>query len=192
MSTEESLDGRDGMLERSNRVILLDRDGVLNVDRPDSVKALSELEIEPGALEATTRLTNAGYRLLVVTNQACVARGWVTLDTLEAIHGELGRRLGGNIAGFFVCPHGPDNGCACRKPGTLLLEQARDAWRFDPAETWFVLDAGRDIEAARRFGCRPALVRTGKGQATELEFPEVPVWDDLPAFASWVVERDQL
>ena len=179
------------MLEGSNRVILLDRDGVLNVDRADSVKALDELELEPGAAEATARLAGAGYRLLVVTNQACVAHGWLDLGTLDAIHRELDRRLGRTVAGFFVCPHGPDDGCDCRKPGTRLLEQARAAWHFDPAATWFVVDAGRDIEAARRFGCRPALVRTGKGRATEREFPDVPAWDDLPAFADWVVANDR-
>lgn len=179
------------MLEGSNLVILLDRDGVLNVDRAGSVRTLDELEIEPAAAEATARLAGAGYRLLVITNQAAVGRGWLDPETLGAIHRELDRRLAGTLAGFFVCPHGPEDGCECRKPGTLLLEQARDAWGFEPAETWFVVDAGRDIEAARRFGCRPALVRTGKGRATERQFPEVPVWDDLRAFADWVVANDQ-
>jgi D-glycero-D-manno-heptose 1,7-bisphosphate phosphatase len=79
--------------------------------------------------------------------------------------------------------------CACRKPGTLLLEQARVAWPFEPAETWFVADAERDIEAARRAGVRPALVRTGKGRATEQLALDVPVWEDLAAFAEWLLAR---
>lgn len=177
------------MLEGSNRVVLLDRDGVLNVDRPGSVTSLDALEVEPGAAEATALLSQAGYPLAVVTNQASVGRGDLDLPRLTQINQALDAALGGTISAWFVCPHAPEAGCACRKPGTLLLEQAREQLGFEPAETWFVVDAGRDIEAARRFGCRPALVRTGKGRATEADYPEVPVWDDLLSFARWLVSR---
>jgi D-glycero-D-manno-heptose 1,7-bisphosphate phosphatase len=170
------------VVEVSNRVVLLDRDGVLNVDRSDSVTRLEELEVQPGAPEATRRLRDAGYRLLVITNQAVVGRGELDLDLLHTINQELDRRLGGTLDGFYVCPHTPDAGCACRKPGIRLLEHARAAWPHDPAATWFVVDAERDVEAARRAGCRPALVRTGKGRATEPTVTGVPAWDDLLAF----------
>jgi D-glycero-D-manno-heptose 1,7-bisphosphate phosphatase len=175
------------VVEVSNRVVLLDRDGVLNVDRTDSVQRLEELEVQPGAAAATRMLRDAGYRLLVVTNQAVVGRGQLDLDTLHEINRELDRRLGGTLDGFYVCPHTPDAGCACRKPGTLLLEQACIAWPYQPSESWFVADARRDIEAARRSGCRPALVRTGKGRATEPMVPDVPAFDDLLAFATWLL-----
>ena len=175
------------MVEVSNRVVLLDRDGVLNVDRSDSVTRLEELEVQPGAPEATRRLQDAGYRLLVITNQAVVGRGGLHLDQLQEINQELDRRLGGTLDGFYVCPHTPDVGCACRKPGIRLLELARQAWPHDPAATWFVVDAERDVEAARRAGCRPALVRTGKGRATEPAVADVPVWDDLLAFTEWLL-----
>jgi D-glycero-D-manno-heptose 1,7-bisphosphate phosphatase len=174
-------------LQISNRVVLLDRDGVLNVDRSDSVRDVGDLAVEAGAPEATQLLVEAGYTLLVVTNQAVVGRGQLDLDTLHDIHHELDRRLGNTVRGFFVCPHTPDDACACRKPGIALLEQACIAWPFDPAATWFVVDADRDIEAARRAGVRPALVRTGKGRATEPDFPDVPAFDDLLAFATWLV-----
>ncbi len=170
------------MVEVSNRVVLLDRDGVLNIDRSDSVRHLDELEIQPGAAEATALLRDAGYRLLVITNQAVVGRGQLDVDALHEINRALDRQLGGTLDGFYVCPHTPDVGCACRKPGILLFEQAREAWPHEPAETWFVVDAERDVEAARRAGCRPALVRTGKGRATEPMLTDVPVWDDLLAF----------
>ncbi len=156
---------------------------MLNVDRSDSVRHLGELEVQPGAVEATRLLHAAGYRLLVITNQAVVGRGQLDLDGLHEINGELNRRLGGTLDGFYVCPHTPEAGCACRKPGTLLLERARQAWPHDPAETWFVVDAERDVEAARRAGYRPALVRTGKGRATEPMLPGVAAWDDLLTFA---------
>ncbi|MBM3674429.1 MAG: HAD-IIIA family hydrolase [Actinobacteria bacterium] len=183
---EESLDGRDAVLEGSNRVVLLDRDGVLNVDRPGSVTDLDELEVEAGAAQGAALLARAGFALVVVTNQACVGRGALSPPRLDQINRALDEALGSRIRAWFVCPHAPEVGCRCRKPGTLLLEQAHGLLGFDPAETWFVLDAGRDIEAARRFGCHPALVRTGKGRATEADYPDVPVWDDLLAFARWL------
>jgi D-glycero-D-manno-heptose 1,7-bisphosphate phosphatase len=161
---------------------------VLNRDRSDSVKGLDELEVQPGAPEATRMLREAGYELLVVTNQSVVGRGLLSLEALHDIHGELDRRLGGTISGFYVCPHTPEAGCACRKPGILLLEQACIAVPFTAADTWFVVDAARDVEAARRAGCRPALVRSGKGRATEPLVTDVPVYDDVLAFARWLVD----
>ncbi|MGZ4689302.1 MAG: D-glycero-alpha-D-manno-heptose-1,7-bisphosphate 7-phosphatase [Acidimicrobiia bacterium] len=186
---KESLDWPTAVLEVSNRVVLLDRDGVLNVDRTDSVKSLNDLEVLPGAAEATRALHDAGYRLLVVTNQAVVGRGLLSLDALHVINAELDHRLGDTIDGFYACPHTPEMGCSCRKPEPLLIETARVAWPFDPAETWFVVDADRDIDAARRAGVRPALVRTGKGAATEPRHPDVPAWDDLLAFTHWLLDQ---
>lgn len=189
MSTWGSLDGLVKVLESNNRVVLLDRDGVLNVDRPGSVTSLAELELEAGARSGAALLAAAGYRLLVVTNQACVGRGQLDAETLDTINAELDRRLGGVISEYFVCPHAAEDGCDCRKPRTALLERARDAWGFTPADTWFVGDDGRDVEAAEQFGCRPALLRTGKGRATRHHHPGVPVWDDLHAFARWLTEE---
>lgn len=176
------------MLEGSNRLILLDRDGVLNVDSSDSVKTLEELEVEAGAVEGCARLQAAGYDLVVLTNQSAVGRGWMDRATLDAVNDELNERLGGAISRWFVCDHGPDAGCRCRKPDTLLFEQAQSARSFVPTDTWYVGDDGRDIEAARRFGCRPALVRTGKGAATEVDYPDVPTWDTLADFATWLID----
>lgn len=164
-------------------MILLDRDGVLNVDQESSVRSLADLAVERGAVEGCTRLKAAGHELVVITNQSAVGRGWMTRATLDEVNTELDRRLGGLIDAWYVCPHAPDDGCACRKPGTLLLEQARADRGFDPAATWFVVDATRDVEAAQAFGCRPALVRTGKGPSAIAAFPEIPAFDDLAAFA---------
>ena len=185
-----SLDGTGTVLEGSNRVILLDRDGVLNVDRPDSVKSLDELQIETGAVAGSGRLVDAGYRLAVVTNQSAVSRGWMSRTTLDAVNAEIDRQLGGTVARWYICDHSPDERCRCRKPDTLLLEQAHHDLGFEPSETWFVGDAGRDVEAARRFGVQPALVRTGKGAAAAREYPDVPAWDDLDAFARSVISGE--
>jgi D-glycero-D-manno-heptose 1,7-bisphosphate phosphatase len=168
-------------------VILLDRDGVLNVDRVNSVRTVADLEVETGAIEGCRLLKDAGYPLGVISNQSAVGRGWMTASDLEAVNAELDRRLGGVIDAWFVCPHGPDDGCRCRKPGTLLLERAQAAYGFDPAVTWFVVDAERDVAAAQRFGCRPALVRTGKGERAIAAHPDVPAFADLADFARSVV-----
>ncbi|MGZ4675932.1 MAG: D-glycero-alpha-D-manno-heptose-1,7-bisphosphate 7-phosphatase [Acidimicrobiia bacterium] len=164
-------------------MILLDRDGVLNVDRPGSVTDVSELELEQGARAGCRRLHDAGHRLVVVTNQSAVGRGRMSRADLDAVNAELDRRLGGVIDAWYVCPHAPDDGCRCRKPDTLLLEQAQADLGFDPAVTWFVVDAVRDVEAARRFGCPPAIVRTGKGAEAVAAHPELPVFADLEDFA---------
>jgi D-glycero-D-manno-heptose 1,7-bisphosphate phosphatase len=177
------------VLEGNYRVVLLDRDGVLNVDRAGSVTSLAELALEPGAAAGTRLLADAGYTLLVVTNQACIGRGEVSRATVDALDAELDRRLGGVITEFFVCPHAAGEGCDCRKPLPGLFEQARARFAFDPAETWFVGDDGRDVEAARTFGCRPALLRTGKGESTRLHHPDVPLWDDLYTFAAWLTKE---
>jgi D-glycero-D-manno-heptose 1,7-bisphosphate phosphatase len=180
----------DDERQGTNGVILLDRDGVLNVDLMNSVRSVADLRLERNAERAVALLVSAGFTLVVVTNQAAVGRGWLDEPTLAAIHEHLNEALGGRISRFYVCPHNPDERCRCRKPGTLLLEQAREDYGFDPERTWFVLDAPRDIEAATRFGCRPALVRTGKGAATERDHADVPVWDDLLAFADWLLANE--
>lgn len=181
-----SLDGTRTVLEGSNRVILLDRDGVLNVDRPDSVKRVDELQIEEGAADGCSTLRAAGFTLVVITNQSAVGRGWMDRATVDAVNTELNRALGQAIEHWYVCDHGPDDGCRCRKPDTLLLEQAQADLGFTPADTWFVGDAVRDLEAAHRFGVRPALVRRGKGAVTARENPQVPSWSDLAEFARFV------
>jgi D-glycero-D-manno-heptose 1,7-bisphosphate phosphatase len=165
-------------------MILLDRDGVLNVDQARSVTTLADLTVERGAAAGCARLKAAGHTLVVVSNQSAVGRGRMSPGDLETINSELDRRLGGVIDAWYVCPHGPDDGCRCRKPDTLLLEQARADFGFDPATTWFVADAVRDVEAALRFGCRPALVRTGKGADAIAALPEVPAFADLADFAA--------
>ena len=153
------------------------------MDRARSVRGIADLAVETGAVEGCRLLRDGGYRLVVVSNQSAVGRGWMTAEDLDAVNAELDRRLGVVIDAWFVCPHRPDQGCRCRKPGTLLLEQAPDEFGSDPGATWFVGDAARDLDAATGFGCRPALVRTGKGAATIATHPEVAAFDDLADFA---------
>lgn len=174
----------------TTRVVLLDRDGVVNRNRPSYVRTVEELEVLPGVGQALAELSRAGFRTLVVTNQACVGKGLVAPAMLEAIHAKLRvevERFGGRIDAFYVCPHHPDEGCECRKPKPGLIQAAQREWGFVPGETWMVGDAPRDVEAARRAGCRPALVRTGMHEGGAALEVGVPVLEDLLDFASALI-----
>jgi D-glycero-D-manno-heptose 1,7-bisphosphate phosphatase len=170
-----------------NKVVLIDRDGVLNVDRVHSVRSMAELEVIPGADQGVAALCAAGYRVLVVTNQAVVGRGELAYDALQLIHAHLQAWVGaagGHLSGFYVCTHTPVMNCNCRKPRPGLIEQAWTDWNFDRQDTWFVGDSSTDVTAALAGHCRPALVRTGKGGLSAGLHPQVPIWPDLLAFAS--------
>src|SRR5262245_24047962 len=109
------------------RAVLLDRDGVLTAETGEYITRPEDLHLLPGAAEAVVRLNRAGWRVAVVTNQAGVGRGFLTLDALDAIHQKLQADLaasGGELAGIFFCPHHPDENCPCRKPRPGLLIQA--------------------------------------------------------------------
>ena len=174
-------------------VILLDRDGVLNVDLPTGVLRQEALEMVPGSAEAVARLCQAGYRVLVCSNQACVGRGELSLDELKRINARISaavRQAGGAISAWYICPHRAEENCDCRKPQPGLLLQAQAAYDFDLATTCFVGDAVRDVQAAEAAGCQPILVRTGKGRASESEVPHVQAFDDLYAVADQLLNHN--
>jgi D-glycero-D-manno-heptose 1,7-bisphosphate phosphatase len=149
---------------------ILDRDGVLNVDRADFVKTPGELVLIDGAAEAVARLNRAGWRVAVATNQSCVGRGLVSPDMLSSIHevlrGELARK-GAHLDELLVCPDAPWQASDRRKPGPGMIREALATFREPPGQAWVIGDALRDLEAAAAAGCRRALVRTGKGAATQ-------------------------
>lgn len=152
------------------KLIILDRDGTINFDSDQYIKSPDEWRPIPGSLEAIARLTQAGYRLVVATNQSGIARGLFDVATLNAIHDAMHRAVaqaGGRIEAVFFCPHAADSDCACRKPKPgMLLEIGR---RFNAAleDVDMVGDALRDLQAADAAGARPVLVLTGKGQSTQ-------------------------
>lgn len=173
--------------------VVLDRDGVINRDRGDYVKTPQELDFLPGSLAAIARLTEAGFGVVVATNQSAVGRGLLTREGLAVIHACLESEIqqaGGRLAGIFVCPHAPDAHCRCRKPRPGLLQRIAAWARIDPATITVVGDAARDLEAARSIGARAVLVRTGHGERTLQErgpLIDFPVFKDLGEFAaSWV------
>ncbi len=175
------------------RFVLLDRDGVLNQDRPESVRKREDMQLIPKVAQATARLRAAGYQLIVITNQACIGRGDTTPEELFAIHErmiELLAKEGGGVDDIFICPHLDADDCDCRKPEPGLLKEAARIHGFDLQKTWFVGDAGRDVEAAWNAGAMPALVKTGKGLKEAREYPEVPLFDDLDHFARHLLSLD--
>ena len=150
------------------KVVLLDRDGVINRKAPegDYVKSWREFEFLPGAVEALARLTRHGYEVYVVTNQRGIARGLMTRQDLDDIHARMRaalRRHGVELGGIYVCPHGLDDGCDCRKPKPGLLLRAAEEHDFDLGGTVFIGDSPSDAGAGRAAGCRTVLVGPGRG-----------------------------
>lgn len=175
------------------KLVILDRDGTINHDSDAFIKSPAEFRPIAGSIEAIARLTQAGYRVAVATNQSGIARGLLDTSALIAIHDTLQRAVhqaGGRIDAFFFCPHAADSNCRCRKPQPgMLLEIAR---RFNVTlgSAWMVGDARRDLEAAAAAGAKPVLVLTGKGAATQQEggLPEgTQVFPDLAAFGRSLV-----
>lgn len=175
-------------------LIVLDRDGVINEDSADYIRGPADWHPIPGSLKAIAALSRAGYTIAIATNQSGLGRGYFGLDELEAIHAGLCQQVekeGGLIAGIFYCPHVPQDGCQCRKPGTGMLAAMEAELGLSPRGAVFIGDSIKDLQAARAYGCQPVLVRTGKGAATltalragEASVPEpdtIPVYDDLAA-----------
>lgn len=177
------------------RLVILDRDGVINEDSDDYIKSPDEWKPIPGSLEAIARLYQGDYRIAVATNQSGIARGYFTMDMLNRIHNKMIdaiRHKGGEIEAIFFCPHGPNDGCHCRKPETGMFHEIADRLKINLSSAYAVGDSLRDLEAARAARARPALVRTGKGAQTIAEgrgIADVPIFDDLTAFADALLEE---
>ncbi|MCH9670838.1 MAG: D-glycero-beta-D-manno-heptose 1,7-bisphosphate 7-phosphatase [Gammaproteobacteria bacterium] len=153
------------------KLVLLDRDGVINVQPPNGeyVTSANEWSAIPGSLEAIARLNRAGYRVVVATNQSGVGRGLFDVETLHQIHEKMHRQLveyGGHIDAIFYCPHHPDDGCSCRKPLPGMLHEAAERLHCSLAGVPYVGDSARDLEAAAAAGADPVLVETGNGSQT--------------------------
>lgn len=179
-------------------LVILDRDGVINEDRDDYVKSVDEWVALPGAIDAIARLSNAGFDVVVATNQSGLGRGLFTLDDLEAMHDKLQQLVeaaGGHIAGIFYCPHTPDDDCDCRKPRPGLIDAIADVMGVDVRGCPIVGDSLRDLEAGVARGCDPILVTTGKGGQSLTRLAGHPISSstvvvaDLAAAAEHIIHR---
>jgi D-glycero-D-manno-heptose 1,7-bisphosphate phosphatase len=173
------------MAPRIPRLVLLDRDGVLNQDRADYVKSVDELVVLPGAPQAVARLNRAGIKVAVVSNQSAVGRGIISQAGLDAIHASLSAHLaaqGAALDALLFAPEAPDRATDRRKPGPGMLLEAMARFQAGPADSVMIGDQPTDAEAARRAGIGFILVRTGKGRTTEAALAPgraLAVFDDL-------------
>ncbi len=167
-----------------DRAVFLDRDGVINHNRPDYVKAWEEFEFLPGALRALTRLAKSPFRIVVVTNQSAVGRGLVSKRSIRDIHERMQleiRRVGGRLDAIYYCPHNPADSCECRKPRPGLLLKAAGEFSLDLKASWFIGDQAADVQAALAASVRPILLKTGRGSgiSTGVVPGNVLMFDDL-------------
>lgn len=172
------------------KLIILDRDGVINHDSPDYIKSPEEwLPIENSLLAIKT-LNRKGFTVTVATNQSGLARKYYSEQTLTAIHKKMHDLLSdidAKVDSIFYCPHGPNDNCRCRKPNVGLLEQIRAHYQHDLRNVPFIGDSKRDLEAAIEFNCTPILVKTGNGEKTlinnSIYCKNIQVYPDLYSFS---------
>jgi len=176
------------------KLLILDRDGVINEDSDAYIKSVAEWIPIPGSIEAIAQLSKAGWTVAVATNQSGIARGYYDLATLDAMHTrlrELVAEQGGEVGLIVYCPHGPDQGCDCRKPKPGMLRTIASHYGADLRAIWFVGDSKGDLEAALAVDSQPVLVMTGKGHKTRSN--PLPagtlVFDDLAAVAAELIHN---
>jgi D-glycero-D-manno-heptose 1,7-bisphosphate phosphatase len=177
------------------KLIILDRDGVINQDSDNFIKTVDEFIPLPGSVEAIAKLKHAGYSVYVATNQSGIQRGFYTIETLHAMHEKLAMLLkqhDAEIDGIEFCPHGPDDNCDCRKPKAgMYLSIANQTGLSDYSEILVVGDSLRDLQAAQSINAKPHLVRTGKGERTIKKgegLEGIPVYNDLSDFVNQLLE----
>jgi D-glycero-D-manno-heptose 1,7-bisphosphate phosphatase len=182
-----------------SRLVILDRDGVINEDSDAYIKTLDEWVPIAGSIAAIAQLSRAGFKIGVATNQSGIARGYfdeIALANMHALLCELVEEEGGQVDTICYCPHGPDEQCRCRKPLPGLLEQISEELQLPLAGAWYIGDASKDLELGLAMNCRPVLVRTGKGLETERNLDaairqSVTVVDDLAAAAELILAAER-
>ena len=181
------------------KLVILDRDGTINVQSDDFIKSADEWMPLPGAMEAIAQLNHAGWHVVVASNQSGLGRGLFDVAALNAMHTKLHKQLavvGGRIDAIFYCPHSPEEKCNCRKPLPGLFEQIGERYGVDLKQVPTVGDNLRDLQAGVAAGCEPHLVLTGKGAQHRGQVlpPEYPagtwIHEDLAAFVRFILERE--
>ncbi|UOB26709.1 D-glycero-beta-D-manno-heptose 1,7-bisphosphate 7-phosphatase [Pseudomonas orientalis] len=176
------------------KLLILDRDGVINYDSDAYIKSVAEWIPLPGSIEAIAQLSKAGWTVAIATNQSGIARGYYDIATLDAMHARLRRLVaeqGGEVGLVVYCPHGPNEGCDCRKPKPGMLKIIAEHYKVPLAGIWFVGDSLGDLEAAKAVDSQPVLVKTGKGEKTQVKNLPVGtlIFDDLAAVAAELINN---
>lgn len=179
------------------KILILDRDGVINYDSDKYVKDVDEWEAIPESLEAIAKLTQLGYKIVVCTNQSGIGRGLFTVEELNNIHEKMHKlveQAGGFITAIFFCPHAPENNCNCRKPKTGMVEEICERFNIEHiSHVMMVGDSERDLEAIHNAGGIPVLVKTGNGKKT-LSKGKIPpgtlVFENLLEVSEYLAAKD--
>lgn len=180
------------VLFKPRPAVFLDRDGVLNRDSEDFIKTPDELELLPGVPEAVARLSEAGYLLVVITNQSGIGRGLFEESALEGLHSKLRTELGVELTGIYYCPHAPEAGCDCRKPSPGMLHRAAAEHGIDLERSYVVGDRPSDIACGLTAGCKTVLVLTGKTVNYDFNtFRPAPdyIAADLREAVDWILDE---
>ena len=181
------------------KLIILDRDGVINEDSDNYIRSVDEWIPVPGSIKAISELSKAGYTIAVATNQSGLARGYFPESELHAMHNKMNTLVeaeGGQIHTILFCPHGPDDLCDCRKPKPGMVEQLLSLHGVKASKTWVVGDSLRDLQAGLGAGCKAALVKTGKGERTlkaieekEPQLKNIPLFKNLKEFSEQLLSE---
>lgn len=180
------------------KIIILDRDGVINQDSSKYVKSADEIIMIENSLEAIANLTQIGYKIVICTNQSGLGRGIFDMEALNDMHEKIHRLVkqnGGEIAAIFMCPHTPDDNCSCRKPKPGMILSICERFSIDDiSQIMFVGDSERDLQAIHSAGGIPVLVKTGNGKKT-LSKSKIPpgtlVFDDLLAVSEYLINKEE-
>lgn len=179
--------------KKSLQLIILDRDGVINQDSREFIKSPEEWQPLPGSIEAIAKLSRNGFMVVVATNQSGISRGLFNRETLDRIHKKMQDAIeaaGGHLEGIFICPHGPEDNCECRKPKPGLLLAIAKQFNLPSEAMLSIGDSMRDLLAAEACGIPAILVRTGNGEATLAQYADksIPVYRDLAEAADTIIE----
>ena len=179
------------MSAHTPKLVILDRDGVINEKLEGYVRTPEEWTPIDGSIEAMVELHRNDYQLVVASNQAGIGRGIMTIDDLIAVHAKMQSLLGAHrvqVDGLFFCPHAPTEKCECRKPKPGLLNDIARRYHLSLENTFFIGDSIRDVQAATAAGAKPMMVRTGLGATEAKQAPAgVPIHDNLAAAAAAIL-----
>lgn len=184
------------MMHIPAKLIILDRDGVINYESENYIKSPEEWHAIPGSLEAIASLKKAGFIVVVATNQSGIGREFYTEKDVMAIHDKMQRELatlGGKVDAIFFCPHAPDDHCNCRKPKPGMLKQIKKQFHVNLCHALYIGDSLRDLQAAQAMDCPFALVKTGYGEqaiAAGLNLSKDAVFDDLASVVKVILNND--
>ena len=174
------------------KLVILDRDGVINHDSSNYIRSVEQWVPLPGSIDAIARLNQAGFTVAVATNQSGIGRGYYSLSILRAMHDKMQKLVAkkrGYISAICYCPHTPDDNCHCRKPRTGLVRSIEKTLNCSAKGAWFVGDSPCDLQTAKNAACKPVLVKTGNGLLTLAKGIDenIPVFDSLSIFTDFLL-----